>query len=163
MRGLGWLALLLAAACAPEAERGGRRGPDAEPPPAFARVSVGMHVVRAEIADDALSRARGLSGRDGLPEGQGMAFLYPRADRYGFWMEGMRFDLDLVWIRDGRIVDITADVPHAAPAAGERPVYRPREPADTVLEVPAGTAARLGWRTGDAVLVEREAPGRDAR
>lgn len=159
MRGV-WLLAVLLAACAPEAERGARGG--ATPPaPAFARVSVGMHVVRAEIADTHERRARGLAGRDALAEGEGMLFVYPRADRYGFWMRGMRFDLDLVWIRDGRIVEISAEVPHAV-AQGEPPVYRPSEPVDRVLEVPASTAARLGWRVGDAVHVEHEPHGEAA-
>jgi uncharacterized membrane protein (UPF0127 family) len=39
--------------------------------------------------------------------------------------------------------------------SGALPTYRPDAPADTVLEVAAGTAERLGWRVGDAVRVEK--------
>jgi len=120
-----------------------------------ARVRVGMQVIRAEVADTFEARARGLSGRRQLPEGHGMLFVYARAARHGFWMPDMHFDLDIVWIRDGRIVDVTADIPHEPPADGELPVYRPDEPASLVLEVPAGTAARHGWAPGHEVEVER--------
>jgi uncharacterized membrane protein (UPF0127 family) len=148
---LPWLLLL---ACGPEAP--GHAGPgDGATALPRARVRVGMHVVEVEVAETVASRARGLSGRRRLPEGTGMLFVYPRAGRYGFWMPDMHFDLDLVWIRGDRVVGITARVPHD-PTEPEPPVYHPPRPVDLVLEVPAGTAARLGWQAGDPVAVERE-------
>lgn len=161
-RGLATLALgvaLLACGPSPDTERGSAARASASPPrPAESalprvRVQVGMQIIDAELAETAESQARGLSGRRRLPEGHGMLFVYPRPGRYGFWMPDMHFDLDLVWIRDGRIVDLTPDVPHDPPG-DELPVYRPSEPADQILEVPAGTAARHGWRPGDPVVVE---------
>lgn len=147
---------LLGAACGPgpDAPRGGAQGPGAAAELPRARVRVGMHVVEAEVAETVDTRARGLSGRRRLPEGRGMLFLYPRPGRYGFWMPDMHFDLDLVWIRGERVVGVTPRVPHD-PDAPELPVYRPPVPVDRVLEVPAGTAERLGWRAGDPVSVER--------
>ena len=157
-RALGWACLLATAlACAAEPDAEALRAAPVAP---RVRVSVGMHVIEAELAADADARARGLSGRAGLAPGAGMLFVYERPDHYGFWMQGMRFDLDLVWIRAARIVDIKAHVPHTPPPTGELPVHRPKEPADTVLEVAAGTAARLGWQVGDPVSVEPlEEPG----
>jgi hypothetical protein len=84
-----------------------------------------------------------------------MLFVYAEPEPRGFWMPDMHFDIDIVWIRDGRIVHVEPDVPHAV--SGPLPVYRPSEPADLVLEVAAGTAQRLGWRLGDAVQLERPA------
>jgi len=122
-----------------------------------ARVSVGMHVVEAEVADTPARKTRGLSGRTRLAEGQGLLFPYAYEDLHGFWMFDMHFDIDIVWIRGDRIVDVTHGAVHDPP--GELPIYRPSEPADLVLEVPAGTAARLGWRPGDPVRVEPPIPG----
>jgi hypothetical protein len=68
----------------------------------------------------------------------------------GFWMPDMHFDIDILWIRDGRIVHVESAVSKDDP---ER-VYRPNEPADTVLELPSGTAVRRGFRVGDAVRVD---------
>jgi len=109
-----------------------------------------MHVIRAEVADTPARRKQGLSGRTGLGEGTGLLFPYARADRHGFWMYDMHFDIDIVWIRDGRVVDISHRVPKPDP--GARPATaQPRELADTVLEVPAGFALAHGWRAGDRV------------
>ncbi len=139
------LALLLAIACTGELEPAAPGYPAAE-------VTIGIHRIQVEVADTPERLSRGLSGRSGLAEGRGMVFPYARADRHGFWMVEMHFDIDIVWIRGDRIVDVTARAPHDTP--GELPVYRPRAPADLVLEVPAGTVERLGWKIGDRVTVD---------
>ena len=129
-----------------------------QPPlPERTRVTIRGHSIEAEVARSASEQTRGLSGRPGLAPNAGMVFPYTAAGRLGFWMKEMRFDLDLVWIRDGRIVDISHFVP--APRTGasmldDLPTFRPGEPADTVLEVVAGTAKVRGWEPGDSVRFE---------
>jgi len=150
MRLRSWL--LLALAWAPGSLASCRAGGGQETSPyPTAQVTLAGSQLQVEVANNAPRRAKGLSGRAQLREGHGMLFPYARPDRYGFWMQGMRFDIDIVWIRGGRVVDITHRAPHRV--APPLPVYRPREPADLVLEVPAGTAARLGWQPGAPVRV----------
>ena len=96
--------------------------------------------------DTAERRSQGLSGREGLAPGRGMLFPYTEATDRAFWMVGMRFDIDIVWIRGTRVVDITHDARHDI--LGEPIRYRPRVPANRVLEVASGTAKRLGWKPG---------------
>jgi len=148
MRGPALAVLALLALACGRAEPPAPAAPDAPP---RARVTIGIHVIDAELADTPARQQRGLSGRASLPAGQGMLFVYEAPELRGFWMPDMRFDIDILWIREGRIVHIESEVPHAE--AGPLPVYRPTEPADLVLEVAAGTARRLGWRVGDAVQV----------
>jgi uncharacterized membrane protein (UPF0127 family) len=105
--------------------------------------------VSLEIALTREDQALGLGNRDSLDWGRGMLFLYRQSNYYGFWMKGMRFDIDIVWIREDRIVDISHRVKHSPDGPG--PTVRPQELADTVLEVPAGFAAAVGWRVGDPV------------
>jgi uncharacterized membrane protein (UPF0127 family) len=147
-------ALLLVVALALACERAeAPAAPPAEGPPR-ARVTIGVHVIDAEVADTPARKQRGLSGRASLGDAEGMLFPYAEPGLHGFWMPDMRFDIDIVWIRAGRIVDVTANVSKDDPRA----VHRPREPADLVLELPAGTAARRGFRVGDAVHVAPRAP-----
>lgn len=61
-------------------------------------VILGDTTVIVEIADDVLERSRGLSGRESLPENQGMLFVFGNADFHGIWMKEMFFPIDIVWI-----------------------------------------------------------------
>ena len=130
-----------------------------EPAPARTPVQVGDAVVQAEIADDNAERALGLGERDRLARNGGMYFVLT-SDAPRIWMKGMRFPLDLVWINDNRVVDVTADVPDQpdTPEA-QLPIYSPSQPADRLLEVNAGWAQRNGVRPGDRVRLANGGAG----
>lgn len=103
--------------------------------------------VTVEIADTPLRRARGLSGRPSLAPDRGMLFVHDAPGRYAYWMGGMKFPLDIVWIRDGEVVDVvTLQNPTASSAAIAS--YMPVADADRVLELNAGMAERLGLKPG---------------
>jgi uncharacterized protein len=124
---------------------------DAEQPRTVT-VRVGSGEVRAEIASDKADRTQGLSGRARLGEDRGMLFVYSDRLERTYWMKGMRFPIDIVWIDRGRVTGVESNVP--VPVGGELPTYPSRDPADRVLEVPAGWAARHGVDQGDRVVVE---------
>lgn len=107
--------------------------------------------VTLEVARTPEEQTLGLGDRDALPWGRGMLFLYEQPALLTFWMKGMRFDIDIVWIRDGRIVGISPFVPHPRDDPDRPATVRSPELADTVLEVPAGYAQANGWRRGDRV------------
>lgn len=147
------LALLLAAlapACRPAGEAALPVG----------HVTIQGETVEVEIARDGPARARGLSGRAGLAPGRGMLFLHEVADRHPYWMKDMRFEIDILWLRGGRVVDVAHRVPPPPPGTAEAdlPLYAPGAPADAVLEVPAGFAHQHGWSVGQEVILEPPAP-----
>lgn len=104
--------------------------------------------VTVEIARTSVEQIRGLSGRPDLKPGHGMLFVYTRSQPVSIWMKDMRFPLDILWIRDGRIVKIEKRAPPLDPHDPER-VYTAT--ADLVLEVPAGFADGKRIRLGDSV------------
>lgn len=111
----------------------------------------GRAVFQIEIVDNVLSQARGLSGRVSLDEDAGMLFVFSRpANRY-FWMKDMQFPLDVLWIREGKVIGIERDVPHPGLNNGQTTRFQSPEPADTVLEINAGQAAKKGIKVGDKV------------
>ena len=126
------------------------------------RLKVGQAEVRVEVAVTAEQKSRGLAGRENLAEGEGMMFVFSSIGRsasggeqpgqYGFWMKGMKFPLDFVWIADNKVVEITEDIPVDV---NESPkVYQPQPAIDAMLEVNAGWAGRNGVKVGDRVVVE---------
>lgn len=128
------------------------RAAEVNPPLPTGMVVIADRVtVTAELARSMVEQTRGLSGRAGLQPGHGMLFVYTEAHPIGIWMKDMRFPLDILWIRDGRIVHIEANAPPLLPNGPER-VYTAT--GHLVLEVPAGFTAQEKIRIGDRVKVD---------
>lgn len=120
------------------------------------RGSLGDAQLVLEHAASPLARARGLSYRDELPEGRGMLFTFGRPQRHSFWMKGMRFPIDIVWLREGVVVDVTPDVqPQGDASIMDLRTYVPEVPADEVVELPAGYAAARGIGKGDRLVLRQ--------
>ena len=83
-----------------------------------------------------------------------MIFLFEDGQTSAFWMGGMLFPLDFIWIsRNCKVVDITPSVPTlAAGITGSQvPVYVSKAPASFVFEINAGEAQERGISVGDTV------------
>jgi uncharacterized membrane protein (UPF0127 family) len=66
-------------------------------------------------------------------------------------MKGMRIPLDIIWIDDTTIVDVSENVPVATD--GAYPSYLPTKPVNKVLEVNAGVVRKLGISIDDIVEI----------
>jgi uncharacterized membrane protein (UPF0127 family) len=80
--------------------------------------------------------------RTELPGDRGMLFNFeePRVAR--FWMKNTLIPLDMIFLRQGRVKRIIANVPPCN--ADPCPVYGPLTEVDQVLELKAGQANALG-------------------
>ncbi len=110
------------------------------------RISVGGVEVEVEIRDTPQERGQGLSGKTSLPDGEGMLFIFEKADGHGFWMKDMNFSIDIIWIDANRkIVGIEENVsPSTYPE-----IFYPQTDILYVLEVPAGFAKRQNIEVGE--------------
>ena len=105
------------------------------------QVKIGDKIFNIEIAKTNVERAKGLSGRDSLAPDTGMLFIFPRSDIYSFWMKDTSIPLDILWIQDNKIVDITTLNP---PTDNYIPSYTPKEKANYVLELNANSGLKIG-------------------
>jgi uncharacterized protein len=128
------------------------------PPVTFERISLRIgeaadaRTIEVEVAATSPQSQRGLGYRDSLAADAGMLFdLHQVRDpSLFFWMKGMRFPLDMVWIgEDRRVVGVTADV-QSEPGVPDAQLahYSPPAPVRYVLELNSGAAARIGVTTG---------------
>ena len=98
---------------------------------------------RCTLARDPYSRMRGLLGRGGLAEGEGL-LLQPAGSIHTFFM---RLAIDAVFLdAERRIVRIASDVRPWRTAAAKR--------SRAVLELAAGEAARVGLQPGHLLRLE---------
>lgn len=106
--------------------------------------------------------ALGLMQRPPLGPLRGMWFRFDPPQRVSFWMHRTLHPLDLLFLSQGRVVAITTAPPCPRLPC---PSYWPEQPADGVVELDAGEAARLGITEGSPAPVRRRpgpsAPARD--
>lgn len=116
-------------------------------------ITVGDVPLTVELAVEPADKSRGLGYRDGLEPGTGMLFIFDKASPRSFWMRGMRFCLDIVWIESG-VIQGAAESVCPDPAGTEdadRPSYVSPVPVTYVLEVPAGWLDANGFGEGTPV------------
>ena len=114
---------------------------------------INNHPITVEIADNEISRSRGLSGREPLDEDSGMLFVYSTPGKYSFWMYRMKFPLDFIFINQEMVVDLIENVP--PPKTGEIPkVVNAKTDFTQVLEVNAGTIAKYEIQVGQKVSLD---------
>lgn len=109
------------------------------------------HEIKLELAITEAEKEKGLGSRDSLAPDTGMLFVYQTKGKYGFWMKGMRFPLDFIWIDGNIIVDLSPNIPFPEKNTTQPISLTSRVPADKVLEVNAGVIDRLGIKIGDLV------------
>ncbi|MFO8008282.1 MAG: DUF192 domain-containing protein [Candidatus Brocadiia bacterium] len=90
--------------------------------------------IRAEVADTAEKRQKGLSGRRGLEPGYGMIYPYAEPSRPKLSEQGTDFPLSVAFLKpDGTIAGIRRT------KENDPAVFQPEEPISYVLEL------REGW------------------
>lgn len=113
------------------------------------------HQFEVELVTTQQSTAQGLSGRDSIGA-DGMLFIFPNSQRRQFWMKDMLFPIDIIWIKDLKVVGLTENVP--IPVLGtvddQLTLYPSPSSVDMVLELPAGTAARNKIAVGAQISLE---------
>jgi uncharacterized protein len=115
------------------------------------KIKLGAETFLVEVAETPEGRKQGLSGRQDLCDKCGMLFVFAKEDYRKFWMKDMRFNIDILWLKGEKIIDISPNVSYARGAKEE---IHSNWPADGVLEIKAGESARLGLKIGDEVKME---------
>ena len=112
-------------------------------------VTIGKHAFSVGVARTKEEQDRGLVKTDTVCRECGMLFKKKKKNVYRFWMKDMRFPIDILWIREGKIVHIEEEVDFK----DQKRIYAPSEPADSVLEINAGLSRGLGIKVGQTVSV----------
>lgn len=104
------------------------------------------HIIYSEVVSSGEKMRKGLGERRGLCSSCGMLFEFGRSGKYSFWMKEMKFPLDIIWIKENKIVHIEQNIQPSF--AGSLNSF---SEADMVLEVNAGVIKALGIKTDDEI------------
>lgn len=112
--------------------------------------------LRIEVADTDAKRSRGLGFRTSLATDSGMLFEHSQIKKYTYWMKGMEFPIDFIWILDNKIVDIISEVPPPIKGQTDDTLerYSPTVSVNRVLETNAGFTAKNNIQIGDQIILE---------
>ena len=127
--------------------------------PAWATETIDVHIdrgkgrpvttIHAEVARDPATQRQGLMERHELAADAGMLFLMPEERVQKFWMKNCYITLDMIFAdHSGRVVHVAHDAQPCPAMRVDCPTYSSEVPAAVVLEVPGGTAERLGIGSG---------------
>ncbi|MEK7539600.1 MAG: DUF192 domain-containing protein [Patescibacteria group bacterium] len=114
-------------------------------------VKIARQTVKVDLALTKEAQEKGLSGREGLQNDEGLLFVFEYPDNYLFWMKDMNFPIDIIWLnQDRQIVYIKKDAqPLLYPET-----YGPQKnqpDAKYVLEVASGFSDKNNLQVGDKV------------
>ena len=113
---------------------------------------IGDRTIYLEVADSEIERTQGLSGRASLYKNRGLIFVFPNSQIYNFWMKDMNFPLDFIWLNEKKVIDLTENVPVPINKdLSNLTLYQPRDKANEVIELNAGTVKELGIKIGDTL------------
>ena len=96
----------------------------------------------------------GLSDTKSIPDDGGMMFQFDTPGYYSFWMRDMDFPIDIIFVKDGKIVTIYKNVLPPTSKEQQLPVYTSQEPSNLVLEIKSGLSDKYNIEKGDTVVVE---------
>ena len=110
--------------------------------------ATGRHAFSVEVMRTDAEREKGLMFRRFMPADRGMLFDFKTEQTVMMWMKNTYLPLDMIFTsRNGTVTHIALN----AEPMSER-IIASGPPAYSVLEVNAGTAARIGVKEGDRVL-----------
>lgn len=118
------------------------------------QIEIDSHTYSVQVANTPQELAQGLGGIKQISDGEGMLFVFSAQQTPSFWMKGMQFDIDILWISGDTIIGTSEGIPaqEGAPDASLT-LYSPPSPVDKVLEVNSGWVFRRGIKVGDKVTI----------
>src|SRR3989338_6462915 len=88
---------------------------------------LGTKTINLTVAKSQKEKQIGLSDKESLPQDQGMVFVFQKPGYYSFWMRGMKFPIDIVYLKNKKIV--------------------------TILEINAGLSRKYNLKKGDTIRI----------
>ncbi len=117
-----------------------------------AKAAIEGHIFELEVAKTARQQEIGLMFRQHLAENRGMLFPVNPPQSIDLWMKQTRIPLDVIYIRNGKIVKIDQNLPPCVNDQCE--VYSSGGVVDKVIEIVGGTSEKLQLKVGNTVSIQ---------
>lgn len=100
--------------------------------------------------------AVGLGAFESIENNQGMLFSFPEENFHSFWMKGMKFDIDIIFLnKDKKIIQIFENAQKDSYINEKNyKSYLPKLKSQYVIEIKAGESKKNGIKPGDVIIFE---------
>jgi len=116
-------------------------------------VTINKQVFDVEKVTDPKAQEIGLTKYTSIKPNQGMLFIFDKVDSHPFWMRGMKFPIDMIFINGDTIVGTYENLPAAKASDPNIPTYGGDVESDKVLEINAGLTTKYYFKKGDKVTI----------
>jgi uncharacterized membrane protein (UPF0127 family) len=113
-----------------------------------AKVTVNNFELIADLAITNDQQVKGLDVKDQLKENEGMLFVEKQPAKYDFWMRGMKFPIDIIWLDNNRTVIHIERNLQPCVSDLDCPLYTPDKDALYILETVAGFSQKHNVEVG---------------
>jgi uncharacterized membrane protein (UPF0127 family) len=125
--------------------------------PISAQAEIRGQRILLEVARTPQQQQMGLMYRTSLADNRGMLFPFAPPQPVSFWMKNTKIPLDMIFLREGTVKAISANVPPCT--STPCPSYGPgTTEIDQVIELRGGRAAELGLQVGDQIPIKFLSP-----
>jgi len=118
------------------------------------QVTINNHIFNLEITKTEKEKEIGLAKYKNIPQNFGMLFTFEKPEYHSFWMKNMKFPIDIIFIRNNKIVTIFKNVSPPKSNNEQLLIYTPSQFSDTVLEINAGLSEKNKFKNGDLVRIK---------
>ena len=117
----------------------------------IANLRINNQIIKAELVSSPLKEYIGLSKRNYLCPNCGMLFVFQDIDEREFVMRDMNFPLDIIFINNGKIINIAENLKPEGDKTEN--IYKSAGVATQVLEVNGNYCQKYNIKTGDLVSI----------
>ncbi|OGD63721.1 hypothetical protein A2160_03515 [Candidatus Beckwithbacteria bacterium RBG_13_42_9] len=124
--------------------------------PNLPQITINNTTLNLELAKTEAQKEKGLGEHKPLTENEGMLFVYSPPEQVSFWMKDMTFPIDIIYISDGKVMQISPSVlpPPAHTPLKNLKTYHSQKPVDYVLETSAGWCEKNQVQIGNVAILE---------
>ncbi|OGH11700.1 MAG: hypothetical protein A3B38_03355 [Candidatus Levybacteria bacterium RIFCSPLOWO2_01_FULL_36_13] len=108
---------------------------------------------KAEFAETQKSKEIGLSKYKSIDNDFALVFPFEKNTKPVFWMKDMLFPIDIIFVKDYKIIQIYSNVPNPTDNNGQLPLYTPKNEANIVIEINSGLSKKYNFKEGDQIKI----------
>ncbi len=121
-------------------------------PVALREIKIGEKVIFVMEAATDKEQNTGLSKETSLNDDSGMLFVFKESTQAFFWMKGVKFSLDIIWIKDNKVIGFEQNLPTELDVPDSQlKIYSSPGKVDYVLEVNADFIEKNNVKIGDEI------------